>query len=819
MNLARLLSFLLAFVATCALVWVLERPLQVGDNTLPPLGGFFNPFAGFWRNAEPAVAVPGQKADIRLPGLKNEVQVVYDELLVPHIFAQNAEDAMRAQGYVVAQHRLWQMDMTARSASGTLSEVLGPRTLEIDRLTRRQGMGLAAQNTLAVWEKSPENKALLDAFTAGANAWLAQMPPADWPVEFKLLNYAPTEWSNLKSALVFAAMARNLSFREDDFAATTTLAQIGAADFNYLFPEWNPTVNPVVPDLGQWKNWPKNPAPAAAMPAELPASTSFFEPMPDPESGDPTHDGSNNWAVAAQKSASGHPMLANDPHLGLTLPSFWFQVQLHTPEVNCYGVTLPGVPGIVIGFNENIAWGVTNGGHDVVDWYKIQWTDASRTAYLLDGQAIKADLRIEEIKVKNRPTLLDTVRYTTWGPVTHDHKPGHPYRDCAMRWVAHNAEGADQISTFRGLNTGKTLADYQKALAGFASPAQNFVFAARSGDIAMQVQGKFPLRAPGQGRTVQDGSQSANDWPGFVPQEHLPAMQNPLRGFVASANQHSVPPSYPYYLPGSYADWRNIRINKRLADAQNATLDSMKALQMDNFSARAAAALPVMLRLLDRSNLNSTEQKHAAELENWRFNYEKDLAAPALFEAWFDSCYARTWDEFFALRAKGMDVLTPEAWRFVFIMERDPSNKFFDHAATPDVRETAQQIVTETFKTLSAKAALAAPGDWAWGKFRGLKINHLAYIAAFGRKDILTGGHRTAPNAQTSNHGPSWRMVVEMSDPVRAQGIYPGGQSGNPGSPFYDNMIEAWAAGQYFDLKFLRAPTELAAPLRTQVFR
>ncbi|MBK6996583.1 MAG: penicillin acylase family protein [Lewinellaceae bacterium] len=246
----RTIKFLLALSLTTFFVWQLARPQQLGDKTIPPLGAFLNPFSGFWANAEPVEGFDEQS--LSLPGLKSKVEVVYDELLVPHIFAENQEDAARVQGYVTAQHRLWQMDMTARKASGRLSEVIGEKTLRLDRLARRKGMVLAAENDLIGWKKSPETMALLQAYTDGVNAWVSQLSAADWPIEFKLLNYEPEPWTPLKVALVSEAMAETLCAWEDDLESTNTLALLGNETFNYLYPEWNPKQQPIIPDTGQW---------------------------------------------------------------------------------------------------------------------------------------------------------------------------------------------------------------------------------------------------------------------------------------------------------------------------------------------------------------------------------------------------------------------------------------------------------------------------------------------------------------------------------------------------------------------------------------
>jgi penicillin G amidase len=808
----RILRFLSTLALTGALIWVLATPRQIGSSSLPPLGGFFNPFSGFWKNAESVTGLSFK--DVRLPGLQGKVEVTYDDLMVPHIFAEHLEDAVKVQGYLHAANRLWQMDLMTRKASGRLSEILGERTLSTDRLTRRRGTAYAAERDLDAWRKNPENMKLLEAYAIGVNAYINQLKPKDYPIEFKLLHYKPELWNTLKSALVIENMAETLCAGEDDLESTNALQLLGRETFDYLFPEWNPKQQAIIPDTGQWKNI--RPMLRAANPTPAQGAATSALPFA-PNSGDLAQirelegvmDGSNNWAISGKLSKSGKAILANDPHLTLTLPAIWYQVQLHTPEINAHGVSLPGIPGIALGFNENVAWGFTNVGHDVSDWYQIKWADDKRMQYIVDGASKDVRLRIETIGIKGKPALIDTVRYTEWGPVVYDHESDNELRDCALRWISHEEPDPRSMEIFLGLNKANDYAGYRDALAGYDCPAQNIVFATRSGDIALQVQGRYPVRAPQQGRLVQDGSTADNAWHGFIPQDQIPSMKNPARGFVFSANQHSTLPSYPYYYIGGFEDYRSRRIYNRLAALRDAdaTADTLKAMQLDNFSQRAADALPLMLKMLDRTQLDAEGQQIVRELEGWNFQYEAAMTAPPFYEVWFDSLYLYTWDEMETVRKQKRPILFPEAWRTIDLMERDSANVFFDRADTP-AKETARDLVNESFRGMQRYFRQNPQKRTNWAAFRGFALKHLAQIDAFSRLDLAVDGHRTAPNAVSRTHGPSWRMVVELGDPVRAWGVFPGGQSGNPGSRFYDNMVATWAEGQYFELMLLNSPSE-----------
>ncbi len=810
----RIFLFICSFLVTVGLIWALKTPLSVGGQSLPAFGDLLNPFTGFWTNAEPVKAFPIKALSPKLKGLKGPVEVVYDDLLVPHIFAQNQEDAFRVQGYILASQRLWQMDMAARRAGGRLAEVVGDRALGSDRYMRRKGMVYAAESSMQVWMANAEAKQLLTAYAEGVNSYIDQMSEAEMPVEYKLLGFKPEYWSPLKTALILENMSDMLASRDADLASTNTLRIFGRETFDYLYPEWNPKQQPVVPDMGQW-----NEVTPILTPQPVAASLTGIQrkETADPSIGmlgevplnDPNFQiGSNNWALSGSRTASGKAMMANDMHLGLSLPHIWFQVQLHVPEGSCYGVCLPGVPGIIVGFNKDLAWGVTNVSHDVSDWYQIRWADSLRTKYNLDGEVKEVRMRYEEITIKGqKEPFRDTVRYTVWGPLTFDHEPDNPLYDCALRWLSHDRPDVGNMNTFFMLNYGKGYDDYKKALPGHDCPAQNFVLATRSGDIAIQVQGRYPLRGKEHGRFVLDGNRWANSWQGSIPQDVVPYLKNPERGFVFSANQHSTPPSYPYYYLGSFDDFRGRRIYDRLNVMANATIDSMKAMQMDNFSMRAFEGKKALLALLDRNQLDATGKAIADELDAWDARYDIEKKAPIYFEQWFDSLRVRCWDEMYALQANKTNVLIPEDWRTIALLESDTANIFFDHPKT-SYREAARDIVLESFKAMQQTVAVPIAAGKNWGSFRECHINHLARLAPFSRTLTNVGGHGTSPNANNDGHGPSWRMIVELGDEPKALGVYPGGQSGNPGSRYYDTMLDAWAKGEYFELLLLKNPTD-----------
>ncbi len=797
----RIFKFLVVAAISASLLFLCHAH-QPFALPFPPLGKLFSPFDGFWQNADKAKE---GEFTLDLAGVKAPIKVVFDDRMVPHIFAQNDEDLFFAQGYVTAMHRLWQMDISVRATSGHLAAVMGPSVLERDKLQRKKGLLMAAENAAEAFSTSELDDRIGDAYTAGINAYIEQLSPADYPIEFKLLNYKPEPWSPLKSAIFFKSMAESLCARHSDLASTNALEQWGRETFDFLFPEYNPKQSPIIPEEVEWDFGP------AAMDETIPNEPSIgglyqHQTFPLPSE----FLGSNNWAVAGTKTSGGVPILCNDPHLQLTLPSIWFEIQLHTPELNSYGVSLPGTPGVIIGFNEHIAWGQTNVGHDVLDWYEIEWTDEKKEAYLIDGKAKPVVLRYDTISIRGQAEPhVEVTRMTEWGPVVYEAE-GEAYQDLAMRWIAHDQPSKKdfyEVGTFYYLMKGKNKDDYFKALTGYDSPAQNFVFASQEGDIALQVNGKLPIKKQEQGRFVQAGNQSENAWAGFIPREQVPKVLNPARGFVASANQHSTSPDYPYYYLGGFDDYRGRFINEQLGQMENVEVQDMMALQLNNHSLKAREALPLLLAAMDSVNTEGKAKEILTHLRDWDYRYEANEQAPILFDKWFRESFLLTFDEWKAPGEK-MDLLYPEAWRFISLLEEDAAHPIFDIQETEEV-EVAKSILQKAFTLMvEAYQEQLAESDFDWGHHKGTKIGHLGRIQAFDSDLVYTGGTGDAPNAIKPRHGPSWRMIVTLGKEVEAYGVFPGGQSGNPGSPYYDNTIDTWAKGEYFPLYLMKDPSD-----------
>ncbi len=782
---------------TSALIWALDRPL----GPLPPLGRLLEPHVGLWANAEtdrPFGDTPGEGHPLDLPGLRARVTVQFDDRMVPHVFAENAYDLYYTQGYLHARFRLFQMDLLTRFAAGTLSEILGSATIGADRRARQYGFPYAAERMLAQVMADSITAEAVSAYTAGANAWIEPLTYADYPIEYKLLDARPSPWAPIRCALLSRYMAWDLTSDASDRQMSLALEQIGPEAVAELFPNYPEVMDPIIPPGTKWDFKPV-PIPSAPEVNGVPL------PKPtDPNTGRKGI-GSNNWAVAPAKTAAGNPILANDPHLKLNLPSIWFEQQLTIPgQLQVYGVVVPGAPGIGIGFNERIAWGFTNVGADFMDFYRLTLVDSNATAYRYGSEVRPITERIETIRVKGGADVADTVRWTHYGPMPY-YRPRGDRPPLAVRWLGY--EPTNELRIFHTLMTARGYDDYVRAMETPFSFPQNMAFISRDKDIALWISGRHILRWPGQGKFVSDGADPRYEWQGWIPSEQNPHVKNPPRGFISSANQQSADKTYPYYLDWDQAGYeRGHRINRRLEAMSAITVDSMRRLQGDNYNTHAASVLPTLLQQLDAASLPPGDKQAYEDLSRWNHYAEAGSAPQSVFYLWWRMLNEKIWSDDLREGAQWPD------WdRTVLLITQQPSARWFDRRDTKEV-ETLQQLTRQAYaQAVDSLGRAHGPygPKWAWGEVKNQRLEHLLPpLKAFGVPIPIGGGSRIV-NAASNPEGPSWRMVVEMT-PTGPQGygIYPGGQSGNPGSPHYDDFVPTWVNVELKPLNFWTAPVE-----------
>lgn len=832
---------------TVVLIVLGSLQLAYKNQIVPPIGYLFSPFTGMWVHAdyyrEPSYSAP--------PGdsLRARVDVFYDERAVPHIFADNDMDAYFMQGYITASQRLWQMDFLARVGEGRLTETFSrsKQTLASDTKVRRLRLVASAKASVELWKKDTAMYKNMTEYARGVNAFMESLDSRSLPLEFKILGYRPDQWTPLRSALILKNMSVTLAGDMPDLGATNTKKILGEELFDFLFTRRADDGTPVIPNVtGTWgfsRTWGKSAAVDSTWLPSVDTATALSPILSDVYM--PRTDymyGSNNWAISGKRTTSGNAILCNDPHLGLSLPSVWFENQLIVAdEMNVYGASLPGVPGVVIGFNEYIAWGMTNSEHDLADTYSIRWKDSKKLEYLYDGKYVPVTIILDTVKNRVANAIrsrIDTIRVTEWGPVYY-YNPKSLYNDYAVQWAC--TDPSNEPLVIYKLNHARNLPEFQHAIEGFTCPAQNIVFAGRKnkrtkeyGDIGMWLQGRLPNKLVSQGTLVQNGTNPANKWRGYIPTEHLPHIVNPETGYVVSANQATTDQTYPYPYNGYFEHFRGRTIHAILDTMEQLNPAKMKLVQTDDYSLEAAEVLPLLAYYTDTSCIDAKYKNYYARLSEWDYHFNRDSLSPTLFRLWWQEIQDKIWNDDLTnpddLKTKlQTPFLRPSTWATAQLIQYYPNHPIFDIKGTKD-RETIDFICQFSFKIACEKLTewldinnrlmmsrqAQAKEIGAWGDFKATSITHLSQLKAFGDYRINASGASHCINALDKNDGPSFRMIVEVGDTMNAYVVYPGGQAGNPGSYFYNNFVEQWSNNLYYKVFYMKSPND---KIRNEVSR
>jgi len=797
-------------------------------NQLPPLGPFLDPANGIWSVAR-AAEIPSNAGAV-VSSLGDSVEVLYDRRGVPHIRARSVDDAVRALGFVVARDRLFQMELQARAAAGRLTEWFGERALEADRQQRAVGMSWSARRDMEAGGRNSETERFGRLYADGVNAWLASMESKDIPIEYRFLGVSPEQWEPINSILIFKRMGYTLSYSTHDRRRQRIAARIGRAATAALFPVNCPIQEPIQPnerDAPRFDFEPFPPPPERerrttnevvairheADNAAMPLVGEYAGHAAGLRSGEL---GSNNWAVSPSRSATGHALLSGDPHLGLTLPSIWYEVHLQVPgEVDVYGVTIPGIPAVIIGFNRDVAWSFTNTGSDVLDYYwETLDSDRSPTRYFFDGEWRELERRVEPFLGLDGETIaVDTLYSTHRGPVIFaDDGP------MSMRWTVLEDEGS--IGAFFGAARSQSVEQFERAMESYHAPAQNMIVADRSGNIAIRSTGLFPIRpGDGDGTAILDGSRSENDWQGYWGLDEYPHSVNPSQGYLASANQQPIDPeSEGRYLGVDWpTPWRALRINELLRADSTVTVDEMIGYHTDPRNEKAEVFVPAFLEAAERllvETPDSVLSEAARLLAEWDLLYTKDNERAILFETALERLSMLTWDELSGA-SSGRRVATPSQTILAALLQY-PASPWWDNGMTVDIVETRDDLLTESlsYALQEVRERWGPPdaGGWRWSRVRHSNIWHLLGFPALSAPELPVqgGSGNLNPSSGSGTHGASWRMVVEMGGEVQAWVTYPGGQSGNPVSSLYQDRVSQWVDGTLDRVLFPENPQRLA---------
>lgn len=783
------------------------------NYSLPPLGSFFSPSEGFWQNADPVQSPSAE--ELNLP-VSEQVEIIYDQHAIPHIFANNLSDALYALGYLHASDRLFQMDFTSRAASGQIAEILGEQALDYDLEMRKKGMSVMIENIASKWQGDAEVQNHLNPYLEGANQYIQSMSKRNIPIEFKLIDYNPTPWTKEKIASIIAYLNHELTFRHQDIQASLTRDKIGRDDFEILFPQRHDDIPPVIPNGWFTENFETR----TDINQDIGMSEEFHSGQePWSFSGNDLFslpnllNGSNNWAVGPGKTKDGSTIVSNDTHLPLTLPSIWYECHIVTPDHNFYGYSIPGIPAIFIGMTETIALATTNVGCDYVDWYRIQWTNREYESYTVDGERKEVQWRVEDIHIRNKPTHSDSIPYTVFGPAPFTQNEEHPLRDFAMHWLAREPKGDLMKSLTQILET-RDFDQFIEISKYLSDPPQNLVYGDHSGNIGLRITGSLPVRKDkADGKFLKDGSTYDSLFNQSIPFEELPTTFNPSSGFVASANQISTGTDYPYFNVGTYSLDRGTYLYNALEKMENIGIEEMKNLQTDPTSQKAIEMLEVLLPLLNTDQLSEKELDLRNQLLKWDCRFTHNSMLSVLFKKWEKEFLTLTWDEFQnSDSTHRFNKLLKPNWKTTIHLTRSkPDNPYFNIVAT-EQKESVVDIVV-----LSYKNAVDSYLKWEeehpdkkWAHYRGSSIPHLTRIDAFGLPLLEGNGTGSALNSIKETHGPSMRMIAQFTDEERLfYSALPGGTSGNPGSKYYDHRLDDYQNGQYLKTYVGNSPDPL----------
>ena len=759
-------------------------------------------------------SLPRLDGEASAKGLQAAVQIVRDPEGVPHLFAKSARDGWFAMGYVHAQDRLWQMEFQRRVAQGRLAEFLGERAYDVDRLMRTLGIARLSERLVA--RMDAETLAGLEAYAAGVNAFLDTDPVL--PVEFQVLRMKPARWKPADTMGWLFVMAWDLSSNwRTELARLRFVAKLGPERASEILPPYPGDTDPPLPDYRELY------AELTPMAGALLAAT-------------PPHEeavGSNNWVVSGVRSETGKPILANDPHLGLQAPALWYLAHVSTPEGNVVGGTLPGVPFIVLGRNDNVAWSFTTTNSDTQDLFVEKIAPGDPGSYVTPTGTAKFEAREEVIGVSGEERRIK-VRVTRHGPVISDvvkaagnaAPKGHVL---ALAWAALTEESMVARAGF-ALNRARDLDGLMAAFRDFTAPHQNVVYADREGHIGFIAPARVPVRDPtneAMGRVPVPGWIAKYDWQGFLPFEEMPQSADPAIGTIVTANHKITPPGYkPFLSVDWFAPYRADRIEEMLAATPKHSLDSFARMQGDVLSRLARELLPVATAAAPASEAG---RKAQAMLAGWKGEMRAELAAPLVFTAWYRELTRLVYaDELGELFADSWDLRA--AFMIEVLTGRRGAERWCDDVKTPE-RETCAMQAAKAFD-LAAAELTRRYGDassWRWGEAHRAAGDHRPFaavpsLARFFNVAPQTPGDsysvnvggitiRDAERPFANRHAASLRAIYDLADLDRSRYMQSTGQSGNVFSPWYSSFAERWARVEYITIPTQREKIESAHTL------
>ncbi|WP_184285810.1 penicillin acylase family protein [Nocardiopsis algeriensis] len=800
---------------------------------------------------------PDTSGELSLPGLESSVTVLRDEYGTAHVYADTTHDLFMAQGFTHAQDRFWEMDFRRHVTSGRTAELFGPDQVDTDAYLRTMGWRRVAEEEYELL--SPDTRGYLDAYAEGVNAWLEDHDGADASLEYALLSvlnggHTIEPWDPVDSLAWLKAMAWDLG---GNMGQETERAQLLSAGFTReqiaeLYPEYPYEEHAPITDTDEHltseeedgNEEDERRAPAELSEEAVDAVTSVYEgaaSLPEMLGSSTSPDlGSNSWVVGGEHTETGMPLLANDPHLGASMPSTWYQIGLHCTELteacpfDVSGFSFSGLPGVVIGQNESIAWGFTNLNPDVMD---LVVERIEGDSYVVDGEQLPLETRQETLRVAGGEDVEITVRSTHHGPILSDTAAGADLAGIAgdpqlegaeedaeyavaLQWTAlRPGTTADAIFS---LNRARGWEDFRLAASQFEVPAQNLVYADNEGNIGYQSPGKVPVRGEGDGRYPSPGWDSAHDWQGYLPFEELPSVYNPESGFIVTANQSVVDADYGHWLTDDWDyGYRSQRINDLLAEKTAAgpvTVQDMSDIHMDSYHLAAADIVPHLLE----AEPSGTAAEAQELLRDWDLYTDTDSAGAAFYQATWRHLLPLLFDETDPVAMTG----NSRGMYVVAGLLEDPESAWWqgeEASGRDEVLAAAMEAAAEELTELLGDD----PSAWRWGDLHTLTATHQSLGTSgigpvewlFNRGPVESSGGSSIVNATGWNdkegYGiatvPSMRMVIDMSDRDASTWVHLTGNSGHAFHPNYDDQLEAWGRGDTMPFAFTEDAVREAA--------
>ena len=789
-----MIRFFLHVIWTSALI----VGLHYGPGGIAPLGNLLDPARGLYHNARTA---EHDASDVgMIPSLIGPVTIERDERGVPHIFASNDQDAIRALGYVTAQDRLFQMDFVSRVAAGRMSEIFGAGSIETDRYLRATGMRWAAKNiSQAHARERTLDYEIMQWFADGVNGYIRSTSSAEWPFEFKLFGYAPEKYTPMHTVLLLQYFNFDLSFDSDDAAYGLARDRLGTDEYAELYPRYATRYQPMIPEEVEVSNISHPVAGQVSSSDGLALLRRMHAVLKEGGmEGYRPSKGSNSWAVTGTRSATGSAILAGDMHLALSLPSIWYEAHLITPSMNTYGVLSPGAPLLIEAFNDHVSWMYTSAAIDGIDHYLLHLSeDALR--YEFDGEWRSLDLQPDTIHVKGADAIIDTLVLSHLGPVLQDSSTA-----LAIKWVAQ--EQNYSMQALWEMNHAENATQVDSALRHWHSPSMNVLYADYRGTIGVRTSGFIPTRALGHGIGILDGSTGATGWTGSIPFAELPHVSHPARAYLSSTNQQPVTETYPYYLNHDWPPaYRSLRIEALLSGKEKHTTQDLTDYQSDVYVGQYDAFVPLLDSVLTRTPQGEKLRK---TLIAWNGYADEEATGPLALHEYLAALKRLTWDE-----PVFKDLPEPSETVLVKLLER--GSVWIDVQSTPAV-EDAQDLMALALEEAADTLQNQYGDDWRWGTHHQVIFRHLTQTPAL---DMLWRGPYSYPGYDETlgpgdglevTHSASWRMVVDFSvDPPKGIGMYAGGQSGNPLSAYYDLHIQDYLKYNYYVLQRPEMPGNL----------